>query len=290
MTEGEKPCFSTFARRLVHYLHTSFVLDDPSDREHLPNLSTMDGAKDMLSLYAIALFLNAFDDRTYKTPPISANQSHETLKKCQEFFDLNAIPVIERYHMCYTRGLALDLIRWFFNQYSFCSEDSSEELDGYRDVLVPFVVHVGRHIIRYKRAAVKCESSSASNLGQTESQVRSALFYQPHMREEHNNQVLVDREAGYSSDTSDSRDDPPQLYDLDVNMQLIRVEKRAIPINNGARPFDFLLEGQTLADQRFFSGLSCEFDIEKYGALIISPPLSFSFSPSPPFFFFFCRC
>jgi hypothetical protein len=179
-----------------------------------------------------------------------------------------------------TRGLALDIIRWVFNQYSISTEVSSEELDGYRDILVPFMVHVGRHVIRYKRAVVKFGRSSASKLEQIEGQVRSALFYQPQMREEYKNQVLVDREAGYPSDASDSRDDPPELYDLDINMQIFTVNAHEIPINNGVRTSDLLLDGQTISDRRLFAGLSCEFDLDKYGTMTIS-------SPSLSSFFFF---
>jgi hypothetical protein len=234
----------------------------------------------MFSLYVIALFLNVFDDRTYKIPPISANQSHESLKKCQEFFDLNAILVIERYHMCYTRGLALDLIRWFFNRYSFSRGDLQEELDGYHDILVPFLVHVGWHIIRYKRAAVKCGRSSTSNLDQIKEQVCSALFYQSEKKEEYESQVLIDQEAGYSSDASDSRDNPPELYDLDIDMKIYMINERENPINNGVGTSDILLEGRTLADKRLFAGLSCEFDFDKYGTIINSSlfPLPFFFS------------
>ncbi|KAF8800472.1 hypothetical protein BYT27DRAFT_7026457, partial [Phlegmacium glaucopus] len=50
LTEGEKPPFVMFARRLVHYFHNAFVLNDSSDRAHLPALSTLDGVRDLFAL------------------------------------------------------------------------------------------------------------------------------------------------------------------------------------------------------------------------------------------------
>jgi hypothetical protein len=58
LTEGKNPGFSTFIRHIVHYLHTSFVLNDPGEGDHLLELCTMDGVRDLFSLFVITMFLN----------------------------------------------------------------------------------------------------------------------------------------------------------------------------------------------------------------------------------------
>ncbi|KAF8810356.1 hypothetical protein BYT27DRAFT_7070461, partial [Phlegmacium glaucopus] len=65
LTEGEKPPFIMFAHCLVHYFHNVFILNNSSDRAHLPALSTLDGVQDLFTLFAIAIFLNVLDERTY---------------------------------------------------------------------------------------------------------------------------------------------------------------------------------------------------------------------------------
>ena len=64
------------------------------------------------------------------------------------------IPVVERYHLCYTRGILLDLLEWFFENFSFSSVDLEEDdIDAHQTIFIPFVVHIGRQITKYKRAA-----------------------------------------------------------------------------------------------------------------------------------------
>ena len=62
LTEGKEPSFSTFMHCIVHYFHNSFVLNDQDQGDHLPNLCTMDGVRNLLSLFAATMFLNIFDD------------------------------------------------------------------------------------------------------------------------------------------------------------------------------------------------------------------------------------
>ena len=68
LTEGKNLPLMPFAHHIVHYMHNAFVLNDLGDREHLPSLSTLDGARNVFAPAAITIFLNVFDDRTYLLP------------------------------------------------------------------------------------------------------------------------------------------------------------------------------------------------------------------------------
>ena len=268
ITQGEGPRLSTFIRRLVHFFHNSFVLDGLDEREmdHLPSFSSMNGVKDLFSLYAIVMFLNVLDERTYRISPFLVNLSRDDLQSCQEIFDLNAIPVVERYHNCYIRGLLAGILRWFFERYSFSDCNCSQEkVDGHREILEPFLVHIGRHIVRYKRVAVKRELSNASDQDEVEDQVRSVLFYEPRMREEYLRQERVEQRADLFDKFENSDHDLSDICDLEFYMANYTIEKVQGPLNDGNRASNFLSEGQTLADRRFFAGVACEFDLNKHG-------------------------
>ena len=177
---------------IVHYFHNSFDLNDQDEGDHLPNLCTMDGVRDLSSLFAVIMFLNIFNDWTYQSLLISANQTHNSLQKVQDLFDLNAIPVVERLHFCYTRGLVLDLVFWFFDHYSLLHGDYfDKEINGYQDVLIPFLVHVGRPIICYKHAAVSCGYYNTGTKHQIWEQICSVLFCYPEIKEEFKNTFLL---------------------------------------------------------------------------------------------------
>lgn len=259
--EGKDPSFSTFIRRIVHYFHNTFVLGDEGDGSHIPDITNPDSARDLFALFVATMFLNVLDVRTYQAPSMSVNQSPHTLEDIQATFDLNAIPVIERHHFCYTRGLVLDLVFWFFDHYSMLNEEE-EEVDGYRTILIPFLVHVGQHIIRYKRAAVQCGYETPCDAKQIEAQIQAVLFYRSEMKEEFEKQASADGEAGYNESDID---DPPEKYDMGFDFDKFMVSERTNPTNNAARIADFLVEGQTLADKRFFEGLLYQFVDDENG-------------------------
>lgn len=146
LTDGKNLPLMPFARHIVHYMHNTFVFNDSGDREHLPSLSTLDGARNFFAPAAITISLNVFDDRMYLLPHdfSSSKQDLACLRRCHDTFDFNAIPLVEHYHMCYTCGLAFDLIHWVFENYSFSTIDfNSDNVDGYSSIFIPFIVHIG---------------------------------------------------------------------------------------------------------------------------------------------------
>ena len=55
LTEGKNLPFTIFVHQLVHYMHNTLVMNDSSDKEHCPNISTLDGACDLFALAIIAM-------------------------------------------------------------------------------------------------------------------------------------------------------------------------------------------------------------------------------------------
>ena len=94
LTEGNNLPFTIFARWLVHYMHNALVMNDSSDKEHFPNISTLDGARNLFALAIIAILLNVFDKRTDLLLLDTLKPDIENLQQCQDIFDLNAIPVM----------------------------------------------------------------------------------------------------------------------------------------------------------------------------------------------------
>ena len=161
LTEGKNLPFTIFACWLIHYMHNALVMNDSSNKEHFPNISTLDSAHNLFALAIIAISLNVFDKRTDLLLLDTLEPDIENLQQCQDSFDLNAIHVVEHYHSCYTRGLALNLIHWFLKSYLFSIVNSDiADGDAYKSIFVPFTVHIGQHLIQYKHTAEECGHSS----------------------------------------------------------------------------------------------------------------------------------
>jgi hypothetical protein len=230
----------------------------------------MDGVLDLFSLFAITVFFNVLDERTYQFPA-GSQEDDASIERRQKIFDLNAIPVIERYHLCYTRGLSLDLINWFFENYQFSHVDFHvDEIDGYLAILVPFIAHLGRQIVRYKRISVETGHISISTYDQLKHQVVSALFDYKWMKDAYEQAVEDEEAAGYHSDDSDAQSQCSIFYNFDYgDFTNYNISKRQAVHPNADRMTDFLEGGKTLTDRRFFLGLSCHFELFEEGTFCI---------------------
>jgi hypothetical protein len=276
LTEGERPPFTIFIRRIVHYMHNAYVVNDSSDRSHLLLFTNLDDARDLFSLVTMALFLNVFDERTYGLSSETHRDDAEALEQCYDAYDLNAIPIIERHHLCYTRGLALDLLVWFFENYSFYSAEFEDaDVDGYAAVFTPFAVHIGRQILKYKRAAEGHGHTSFSSFEQVRHQVQSALFPLKFARdvwiedkadeEERAHQEKADDDEEVDDDGDDGLDSSNLYWD----MADYSISRREIPEERQASD-NFFEDGKTNADERFFRGLSSQFKLEDIGKSLFS--------------------
>jgi hypothetical protein len=263
LTEGKNPPLTIFARRIVHYMHNAYVLNDSSDRSHLLSLSTMDDVRDFFSLVTIAIFLNVLDERTYQLSTSTIQEDPIVLQRCHDMFDLNAIPVVERHHLCYTRGLSIDLLNWLFANYSFSSIDlEDDDIDANAIIFIPFIIHVGRQIVRYKRMAEEHGNMTSSTSEQVNRQVQLALFRFESMRDAWLEEKATEEEKSHHCDTSN--DEFFDSCDLDYDLSSYAINLRDPPEKRNSDS-NFLEEGKNEADRRFFHGLSSQFKFEDLG-------------------------
>jgi hypothetical protein len=251
-------------------MHNAYVVNDSSDRSHLLLFTNLDDARDLFSLVTMALFLNVFDERTYGLSSETHRDDAEALERCYDAYDLNAIPVIERHHHCYTRGLALDLLVWFFENYSFCSAEFEDaDVDAYAAVFIPFAVHIGRQILKYKRAAEGHGHTSFSSFEQVRHQVQSALFSLKSARDAWIEDKAVEDERVHQEKADDDGDGGSDPSDLYWDMDDYSISRREIPEERQASD-NFFEDGKTNADERFFRGLSSQFKLEDIGKSLYS--------------------
>ena len=267
LTEGDNLPLTIFARQIIHYRHNAYVMNDSSDREHLLSFSSMDDARDLFSLTTIAIFLNVLDERTYQFSSEAIENNAVIRQQCHVLFDLNAIPIVERYHLCYTRGLSFDLLGWFFENFSFSSIDFEEyDVEPLTTIFVPFLVHVGRQIVRYKRLAEKNGHSTSSTSRQVANQVQLALFGFKFTRDTWLEEKAIQEERDYNDKTDD---DDLEHNDLDFDLTCYTICRCEQPTHRNSDPDGFLESGKTIADKRFFCGLTLQFDIDELGKFYI---------------------
>lgn len=267
LVEGKLPSLTIFIRRIVHYMHNAYVTNDSSDRSHLLTFSTLDDARDLFSLIATAILLNALDDRTYELSSETYQEDPTHLQQCHDMFDLNAIPVVERHHLCYTRGLSIDLLNWFFENYSFSSIDLEEDdINAFSSIFAPFVVHIGRQMIKYKCAAEERGYTTSSTSHHVKRQVESALFRFKSFRDAWLEEEAVEEEEEYSRDMDggDCESLRLDLCTLDYDFSVYSISQRNTPMDRDTID-DFLEHGKTEADLCFFRGLASQFDLENLG-------------------------
>jgi len=265
LTEGKPPSLTIFIRRIVHYMHNAYVLNDSSDTGHLLSFTTLDDARDLFSLVTAAIFLNVLDDRTYELSSETSQKDLKILQQCHDIFDLNAIPVVERHHLCYTRGLSIDLLNWFFENYHFSSLDLEEDdVDAYSVIFVPFIVHIGRQIIKYKRAAEGLEHAASSTSEEVNRQVQSALFGFDFVRDTWLEERAIEEQQSHDQDMDDDDDQTPDTCDLDYDFSGFSISQREMPEIRKSRN-NLLEDGKTKADERFFLGLASEFKAGNLG-------------------------
>jgi hypothetical protein len=264
LTEGSRLPFSTFIRRIVHYMHNAYVVNDSSDRSHLLTFKSLDDIRDLFSLVTMAIFLNVFDERTYETCSESHRIDSAILEKCHDVFDLNAIPVFERHHICYIRGLSFDLLEWFFENYSFSSVELEEEdIDAFGTIFIPFAVGIGRQILKYKRDAEDRRYASSSSFDQVKRQVQSALFPLKFARDTWLEEKAAAEEKNHEREVDDE-DDEAGIRDLFCDISEYSFKIREIPEERRCSG-KYFEEGKTEADKRFFKGLSSQFDFKEFG-------------------------
>ena len=198
----------------------------------------MDDVKALFALFAMAFFGNVFDKRTYLPFIHSVNAPTRKEREQQKEDDINAIPLLERRHYCYTRGLAFDLIFWFLNRFGFSKEDQ-EPVDAYHDILAPYTAQLGRYMVEYKWEALELEVPGACTRDDFENQVLMAI------------DSYNDMDNAYD-DIEDSN--PSFAFDfMDYKLTAYNSTQESYqPIT------DFFDWGKTLADDKYFTAVEGE--------------------------------
>jgi hypothetical protein len=198
----------------------------------------MDDVKALLALFAMAIFGNVFDKRTYMPFIHSVNGPTLKEREQQKEDDINAIPLLERRHYCYTRGLAFDLIFWFLNRFGFSKEDQEPD-DAYHDILVPYTAQLGRYMVEYKCEALELEVPGACTRDDFENQVLMAIDSYNDMDDAYDN--IEDSNPSFAFDFMD--------YKLTAYNS---TQESYQPIT------DFFDWGKTLADDKYFAAVEGE--------------------------------
>lgn len=114
------------------------------DFGHVPRLTDFDSLIDLLSFCNILILANVLDHRTYDE-------------------DVDAIPVKERYEMAYARGRCWDILLWVFHFYEVFEKRTGEEIDGFSEVGMGYLAHLGLVIIEFKSLVVNTDMDADNN-------------------------------------------------------------------------------------------------------------------------------
>jgi len=257
-----------YIRRLVHYFHSSYVenvidagkkycfllgnsassrkfIDD--DYHHLLTFKDvveddgtvvkkgMDDVKALFALFAMALYANVLDKRTYMPFIHSVNELSPQEREEQRDSDINAISLLERRHYCYTRGLAFDLLFWFFNNYSFAKAGDEDDA-AFDNLLLPFTAELGRHMVAYKFDAHDLQIPGACDEKDFQMQVEMALIRYTGMEEAYD--TMKEANSTFAFDFQDYK---VTQYDTTQDFH-----------PTISKYFEF---GQTMADQKYFAAI-----------------------------------
>ena len=85
------------------------------------------------------------------------------------------------------------------------------------------------------------------------------------MKDTWDREKTAKEEMGCYSNSSDSRSNPSEHYDLDFIISSYAIALCQQPIRRSFSINNFLDDGKNIADICFFCGLECHFDLEKNG-------------------------
>ena len=95
--------------------------------------------------------MNVLDFRTYQEPSQSFGINSGDWSK----YNLNNIPVVERYEIAYARGRCFDILYWVFTSYELYNTASGLTIDGFKEVAMAHLARQAYVILKYKTQALK---------------------------------------------------------------------------------------------------------------------------------------
>lgn len=212
--------------------HHLLTFKDIVDEKDVVVKTGMDDVMAFLSLLGMALFANVLDKRTYM-PFVSGvdDPSPEELEE-QRYSDINAIPLLERRHYAYSRGLAFDLIGWFHTQFGFINVKDEDPDDVDSDISIPFIGQLAFHLLRYKEDAEEIAIPGACTLQDFAGQVEMAV--------------------SRFGDLGDAFDSFQQGEQFEINDYILK-KYESTTIYESVD--DFFHAGKTTADEKYFAAL-----------------------------------
>jgi hypothetical protein len=243
-------------------LPNNIFTDDPDNYHHLPTFEDVvdnagniikKGMRDVESLIAVftmAIFMNVLDPRTYipfaqagATPTVEQHQDHET-------WDFNGIPLVERRHCCYVRGLAFDLLNWFFNRFQLFDKDGPVS-EPYAVMVNSFVGCVAKDMLRYKMKATEAGIPGYCTTSAFREQINLSLSFSG-MRSAFD--IICKRTE------SERAKDEYKHNRLQVGVPELPFRLQPYPHVkfHYARVDDYFKDGRNWADNKYFSRLRCK--------------------------------
>lgn len=151
----------------ILFYHLTLFSDD--EREHLPDVATVEGFVDFFALCFLVIFGNVLDFRTYVCSNENKRYSH---LKAQH--DLNNIDVQERVNMCSARGMCFDLLDWWKATFIIKAVENQEELPSFTE---DFISKEANNLVCYKsRASIsKRKGAEGCTIKELTSQVLNVI-------------------------------------------------------------------------------------------------------------------
>ncbi len=125
---------------------------------HLPDVQTLNGLLDLLSLCNLVVLGNVLDFRTYSAPNQGDQQvMTEQQKKTMRLYDRNNISKNERMVICYARGVALSIFCWVRH----CASIKNPDGEVVHDLPSALLVQQLNALLTYKAAAMQAKLQGA---------------------------------------------------------------------------------------------------------------------------------
>lgn len=196
----------------------------------------MDDVKALFALFAMAMFANVLDKRTYMPLVSGVDEPSPTELEDQKVSDINAIPLLERRHYAYGRGLANDLLNWFLNQFGFRDTTDEDPDVVFANISIPFIGQLASYMVGYKSDAEDIDIPGVCTQDDFSAQVDMAL--------------------ARFDDMADAFDAFQQGGEFDIaDYTLVKYDT---PQKLFTPADDFFTSGQTTADEKFFAALDGE--------------------------------
>lgn len=117
---------------------------------HVPDVNSIEGIVQLLTLCMLVVLSNVLDFRTYAAPNQGEDEAPEAFaQKLHNDYDRNDIPATERLAICYARGVALAVMEAISNSCTIVYPDGSIA----KDLPYTFVAEQMQAIAVYKQAA-----------------------------------------------------------------------------------------------------------------------------------------